>query len=57
MSGLLALIGEGSGCRKIRDNPQHGANKEKTQTSKPEHYKVDVIISVGYCVIARETLS
>lgn len=37
-------------CRDFRHTTQHGAIKEKTQTSKVQHYNLDVIISVGYRV-------
>ncbi len=33
---------------KFATTTQHGAIKGKTQTTKTEHYNLDVIISVGY---------
>ena len=35
-------------CRDFRHTTQHGAIKEKTQTSNVQHYNLDVIISVGF---------
>lgn len=40
-------------CRDFRHTTQHGAIKEKTQTSNVQHYNLDVIISVGYRVKSR----
>lgn len=37
-------------CRDFRHTTQHGAIKEKTQTSNTRYYNLDVIISVGYRV-------
>lgn len=39
---------------KFATTTQHGAIKGKTQTTKTEHYNLDVIISVGYRVNSRQ---
>jgi len=41
-------------CAKIAHTTQHGAIKEKTQTTDMKFYNLDVIISVGYRVKSRQ---